>query len=98
MQYMVHALIFAGLLISRQISGVLNHHNGTMIPSGIRTHRAEFLIRQSIAFLAIADIGSGFDHDVCQSVHTVLRHIDQVKSQSLCGLTANPRKGCQFFY
>ena len=98
MQYMVHALVFAGLLIGRQISGVLHHHNGTMIPSGIRTHRAEFLICQGITLLTVPDIGSGLDHDIRQSVHTVLRHIDQVKSQSLCGLTANPRKGCQFFY
>jgi cell division protein FtsW (lipid II flippase) len=67
-------------------------------PTAIPYVEADFLIRQGITLLTVPDIGSGLDHDIRQSVHTVLRHIDQVKSQSLCGLTANPRKGCQFFY
>jgi ATP-dependent phosphofructokinase / diphosphate-dependent phosphofructokinase len=81
-----------------QVSGILHHHDRMMISSGICAHRADFLIRQGITLLTVPDIGSGLDHDIRQSVHTVLRHIDQVKSQSLCGLTANPGQGCQFIY
>ena len=83
MQYMVHTFILPCLFVSSQISGVLHHHNGLVIAFVAAADRAKLLIRQRIAFLAVADVGFSLCNSSRQARHLLLRHIDDVKRQSL---------------
>ena len=68
---------------SGQVSGILHHHDGLVIAPVAATDGTKFLIRQRIAFLAVADVGFSLCNSSRQARHLLLRHIDDVKRQSL---------------
>ena len=92
MKHMVNALIFSGLFIGREISGVFHHHDRGMIPFFIAADGAELLIRQGKTFFTVADIFSGIQDRVRQPLHFLHRTVNDVKSQPLGGFISHPRK------
>ena len=92
MQYMVHTFILSGLFVSSQVSGILHHHDGLVIAPVAAADWTKFLIRQRIAFLTVTDVGLGLRNGSRQACHLLLRHIDDVKCQSLGRFASNPRK------
>ena len=97
MKYMVYAFVFAGFFIGRQIPGVFHHHNGLVIPAGAAADRTQFLIRQRKAFFAVAYIFFGVHHSLRQPLYLFLRHVDDMKRESLRRFGSYTRKLGQFF-
>ena len=83
MQYMVHTFILSCLFVCCQISGIFHHHDSLVITLVAAADGAKFLIRQCIALFAVADVGFGLRDGSGQARHLLLRHIDDVKCQSL---------------
>ena len=68
-----------------------------MVSAGIIADRADVIICQSTAHLAIVHILPGINYGISKLVDSVLGQIYQVKSQSLSGLASNPWKGSELF-
>ena len=92
MEYMIHSVIFSGLFICCQISWSLHYHDGPLIPFRIAADRAKFPVRQSTALCTVSHIISGIHDRLCQILHLIFRHIDNMKCQSLGRLCTNTRK------
>ena len=97
MKHMINSVVFAGFFVGRKVSGVLYHHDGSVIPLGTAADRAEFLICKSKTFFAVAYIISGSGHGSRQLLYLFLWHIDNVKCKSLGRLCAYSGKPGQFF-
>ena len=97
-KYMVDTIILAGLLISSQIPGILNHHDGLVVSPVAAADWAQFLIRKGKALLAVAHIIPGPGHGSGQFLHLLLGHVDDMKCQALGRFGANSRKLGQLFY
>ena len=82
-QYMIYALVTARLLVGRQVSCVLHHHDHPVIALAVGADRADLPVRQSITFLAITDILFCLNDGICKPVDLILRHVNQMKRQSL---------------
>ena len=83
MEDMIHALVFAGFFISCQISCIFHNHDLFMVSLRIGTDRTQFLISQSKAFFAVSDIRSRAGHRTRKLLYLILRHVDDVKCQTL---------------
>ena len=83
MEDMIHALVFAGFFISCQISCIFHNHDLLMVPLRIGTDRAQFLIGQRETFFAVSDIRSRAGHRTRKLLYLILRHVDDVKCQTL---------------
>ena len=83
MKYMVHAVKFAGLFVCCQVSRIFHNHDLLMVPLRIGTDRAQFLIGQRETFFAVSDIRSRAGHRTRKLLYLILRHVDDVKCQTL---------------
>ena len=89
MQHMVNTIKLTGFFISRQITRILHYHDRAVIPFGVAADRADLLICQCTADLAVADIISGIYNRLCKTLYLLLWHIDHMKSKSLRRFIAN---------
>ena len=62
----------------------VSHHDRFMVTLVAAADWTEFLICQSITLLAVTDIRLGLRDRASQTRHLLLRHIDDMKCQSLC--------------
>ena len=89
MQDVINTVILSGLLISRKVAGALDYHDRMVIPLRIRADRTELLISQCVALFAVADVLTGIFDCIGELLHLLLRHMNNVKCQTLGGLAAD---------
>jgi hypothetical protein len=68
-----------------------------VIPAFVAADGTDILISECATNLTVMHILSGINDRIRQLFDSVLWQIDQVKCQSLSGLTSDARKGCKFF-
>ena len=92
MKYMIYTVKFTCFLICCQIPGILNHHDRAVIPFGIGADRTKLLICQRVTALTVLNILPCIGNGGGQLLHLVLRHIHDMKSQTLGGFRPDSRK------
>lgn len=92
MQHMIHAMEFLRPFIRRHISGVLHHHNHRMVALRVRADGADFLLCQVAADRTVFHLVLRRKNGFGKRRHLLSWQIDDVKCQSLCGFSANPRQ------
>ena len=92
MKYMVNPVKLACFLICCQIPGILNDHDGAVIPFGIGTDRAEFLICQRVTAFTVLNILPCIGDGSGQLLNLVFWHIHDMKRKTLGRFCSNSRK------
>ena len=80
---MIDSVIPAGLFIGCEIPGIFHDHDHRLIPRRIRADRAQFLICQGKALLAVTYFFSGVEDRFGQFFDLILRHVHNVKRKPL---------------
>ena len=93
---MINTMILTGFFVSSQVLCMLYDHDRTVISFRARTDWTYFRIRQCTAVFAVADLFSCGDKCLCKVMYMLFRHIYDVKSKTLCRLTADTGKSSEF--
>ena len=98
MKYMVYPVEFTRFLVRRQIARVLHDHDHAVVSGLAPADRAEFLVRQGEALLAVMNIVFRIPDRVREPFHLFLRHVDDVECQTLGRLISDSRQFRQLLY
>ena len=92
MKHMIYTIKFACFLICCQIPGIFNDHDGAVVPFGIGTDRAEFLICQRVTAFTVLNILPCIGDGSGQLLHLIFWHIHDMKRKTLGRFCSNSRK------
>ena len=86
------------LLDGRHITRILHDHDHAVVSGLAPADRAEFLVRQGEALLAVMNIVFRIPDRVREPFHLFLRHVDDMECQTLGRLVSDSRKFRQLLY
>ena len=95
---MVDSLEAAGLLVCGQIPRGLHHHYEIFAALGVFTDRTHLVIGECVAAAAQTHIFARSGDSLRKLFNILFRHIQNMKSQTLCGFAAHSRQSRQMFY